>query len=323
MFKRVNNKKTIKLIFFSLTLLILVWSLSSCQGMQSVFSKENTTVSQDVVPSVTVTVMQTLQPTFTSTKAPTKIPTKAPSVSPSPTAVASMTPTATWVSHQAGEVEVPIFLYHHISNEKDENRYYVTPKAFKEQMKLLHDLGYTTITATQLLDVLVHGGDLPSRPVMITFDDGHMSIYDTAFPIMEKYGFTGVFYIVANRLEADGFVGPKELKDLIDHGWEIGSHSMTHPDLTANHGLVRHELLDSKLALEDALNVKINTFAYPYGKVDAYVATKAQDYGYRGAMGLGTSVKHTWGTMYYLSRIEVYGTDDLDAFAAHLPFSNR
>ncbi len=189
-------------------------------------------------------------------------------------------------------------------------------------MEMLYERGYKTITVSQLLDVLIYGGELPPKSIVITFDDGHMSVYEDAYPIMEKYGFVGVFYIVANRLESDGFVGVKELKYLSNHGWEIGSHSFSHPDLTSSHKQAKHELLDSRLFLEEKLGIKIQTFAYPYGTIDPFIATKTQNYGYRGAVGLGTSIKHTYGTMYYLSRIEIHGTDNLKMFSSYLPWEN-
>ncbi|HEY61031.1 MAG TPA: polysaccharide deacetylase family protein [Anaerolineae bacterium] len=295
---------------------------SSCQMSENQARKSSNKPSQTstTIVSPTPSSSSTLKPIFTTTPANTH--TQVPSITPSPTITGTPTPTATWVYHPAGEIEVPILLYHHVSDEEDGNRYYVTPRAFQKQMEMLYERGYKTITVSQLLDVLIYGGELPPKPIVITFDDGHMSVYEDAYPIMEKYGFVGVFYIVANRLESDGFVGVKELKYLSNHGWEIGSHSFSHPDLTSSHKQAKHELLDSRLFLEEKLGIKIQTFAYPYGTIDPFIATKTQNYGYRGAVGLGTSIKHTYGTMYYLSRIEIHGTDNLKMFSSYLPWEN-
>jgi peptidoglycan/xylan/chitin deacetylase (PgdA/CDA1 family) len=176
-------------------------------------------------------------------------------------------------------------------------------------------MGYTTITMAQFLEALYDGRDLPEKPVVITFDDGHESVYLNAFPIMQEYGFTGVFYIVANRIHgAPEFVNVPTLKEMIEAGWEIGSHGYTHSDLTKNHSIAAKEIGDSKYDLEAALSTPILTFAYPFGRIDPFSAQKVSDYGYQAGMGLGTGKSHTWSTWLYLDRIEIYSEYTLEDF---------
>ena len=80
-------------------------------------------------------------------------------------------------------------------------------------MQALDDWGYTTITAKQLIKAITKGEALPPRPIVITFDDGHYSVYEYAFPIMQEHGFFGVTYIVANRLKSYGFTGAPQLEE--------------------------------------------------------------------------------------------------------------
>ena len=221
-------------------------------------------------------------------------------------------------------VTVPILLYHSISDENSEdNRYAVSVTDFKNQMEHLRYWGYSPVTIKQLVDHLKKGYSLPRRPVVISFDDGYLDVYQNAFPIMEHYGFTGTVYIVANRLESDGFLQVEQLKELLDHGWDVGSHSMTHTELTQNHALVRKEILQSRLDLENALSIKIFSFAYPFGSSDWYVSHKVSDYGYRAGVGVGHLVNHSPGTVYNLSRREIQGDADLGAFADLLPWSDH
>jgi peptidoglycan/xylan/chitin deacetylase (PgdA/CDA1 family) len=221
-------------------------------------------------------------------------------------------------------VKVPILLYHRISDENSaDNRYAVTVADFKEQMERLRYWGYSSITIKQLVDHLNKGSDLPRRPVVISFDDGYLDVYQNAFPIMERYGFTGTVYIVANRLESYGFLQEEQIKELIEHGWDVGSHSLTHTELTQNHALVRKEILQSRLDLENALGIKIFSFAYPFGSLDWYVSYKVYDYGYRAGVGVGNLVTHSSGTIYNLSRREIQGDADLEAFADLMPWSNH
>jgi peptidoglycan/xylan/chitin deacetylase (PgdA/CDA1 family) len=156
-------------------------------------------------------------------------------------------------------------LYHHVSDNGDGNRYYVSVATFRAQMKALHDWGYTAITVHDLVEVLTNGGELPSRPVVITFDDGNLDIYQNAFPIMHELGFVGTAYIVASRLQWPAFLNVEQIQEMADDGWEIGSHSMTHSDLTTDYSNVDFEMgnwADSNMPGEPI------SIAHPCGKTD-------------------------------------------------------
>lgn len=263
-------------------------------------------------PSV---VPPTITPSSTYTPSPTDTPT--PTATPVPTS----TPVMVFVP--AGHVTAPILLYHHISDEGNGNRYFVSVADFKTQMEALHTWGYTAITVSQLVDVLLNGGELPSRPVVITFDDGNLDVYQNAFPIMRDLGFVGTNFIVANRLQSKYFVNVEQLQEMADSGWEIGSHSMTHTDLTTDHSIANMEIRQSMITLEDATGDPISAFAYPYGETDEFISTKVSEYGYRAGMGLGLATDHYLGTLFYLSRIEIHGDFDMTTFATFLPWSGN
>jgi len=219
---------------------------------------------------------------------------------------------------------VPILLYHGIPMQSSSSdRYDVSAARFDEQMRQLRDWGYSTITVQQLVNHIKKGHRLPPRPIVISFDDGYQNVIDNAYPIMERYGFTGTVYIVANRLNSKGFMGQKELKKLLDSGWEVGSHGMTHTELTQNHSLVRTEILQSRLDLNKALGIKVFSFAYPFGTLDWYISSKVLDYGYFAAVGVGNLSVHSSGTVYNLSRREVQGDASLEDFTDLLPWTGR
>ena len=94
------------------------------------------------------------------------------------------------------------------------------PEKFEEQMKLLFDWDYTPVTIDTLLRAITEGAELPPRPVIITFDDGHLDNYTTAFPIMQKFGFTGVLYIVGNYMGTDGYMTAAQIREMVMAGWE-------------------------------------------------------------------------------------------------------
>ena len=262
------------------------------------------------------------QPTSTQTNTATITATASPTVTPTETSTPTPVPTATWAVVGPGEVVAPILLYHHIDPEQSNPRYNVLPEVFAAQMQALEDWGYTTITAKQLIKAITKGEPLPPRPIVITFDDGHYSVYENAFPIMQEHGFFGVTYIVANRLKSYGFTGVPQLEEMISAGWEVGSHSFTHSDLTLDHSIAFNEIFVSRDNLTQVLSKPVKTFAYPYGKIDAYVTSRTMKWGYIGAMGLGIGYTHNLNSVYYLQRIEVEGTYDMEKFASLLPWSS-
>ncbi len=255
---------------------------------------------------------------------PTQTPSLSPSVTASPTATIALTPTLTftpsptpsptWQWAYAGEVYAPILLYHRVVEGQEKNRYAVSPTAFEAQMRYLAENGYTTITPAYLAQVILNGGELPERPVVITFDDGYADTYTHAFPIMEKYGLKGALYVVTSTVGVGEYISLKQLRDLAAHGWEIGSHTVHHTDLVKHPDQVEKELEDSRKALQEWLGMPIFTMAYPYGKASEYVQTKTRLAGFRAGLRIGIFNRHTPTTLFELSRREVRAEYDLDQF---------
>jgi len=296
--------------------LIAIWVaccliLSSCSSLQNPtsVSPASAEILDPTQPKVSLDIIeesptQTLIPTMTST--PTQ---------PPPTPTSTQIPTPTWVFNDAGKIDAPILLYHRVENDVSMSRYQVSIPDFRAQMAALKDMGFTVITISHFLEALLDGSDLPEKPIVITFDDGHESVYQNAFPIMKDFGYPGVFYIVANRInDVQDFVNIAELKEMVAAGWEIGSHSYSHPDLTKDHNIAAKEIGQSKSDLEAALSTPILTFAYPFGTIDRFTANKVSKYGYKAGMGLGKATTHTWNTLFYLDRIEIYGNYSLEDF---------
>ncbi len=216
---------------------------------------------------------------------------------------------------------MPIILYHRIDTSPINSQYYVPPEKFDEEMKLLHDWGYTTITTELLIKAINEGADLPPRPILITFDDGHLNNYTTAFPIMQKYGFTGVLYIVANYMGTDQYMNADQIKEMAAAGWEVGSHSVNHLDLTSlDPERQRYEVVDSRTILEDKLGVPVLTIAYPFGISNSSVIDYAHFAGYIGGMSLGFTYDQGVSNLYTMQRRDIKGTYDVKQFAAFLPW---
>ena len=100
--------------------------------------------------------------------------------------------------------DVPILLYHHI-DENPADSMTVTPETFEEQMRFLAENGYHAVTVQQMIDFVCHGGDLPDKPVCITFDDGYLSNYEYAWPILERYGLNATVYAIGVSVGHDRY----------------------------------------------------------------------------------------------------------------------
>lgn len=253
---------------------------------------------------------------------PTNTPTPAPSETPLPTF--TLTPTAIfepqWYLQGPGEVIVPILLYHHIALHQSENIYYVAPDAFERQMHLLHEWGYTTISVEVMVKAIKEGAELPPKPILLTFDDGSETIYTNALPIMQKYNFTGTAYFVYNYVGTQNYMNPDQIRGLYASGWEIGSHSLSHVDLTERPDRQMDEIVESRRKLQSLLGVPILSFSYPFGAYDHNSVYYAHYAGYLAAMGLANESLQGNKNLFYLYRQAVKGSDDLRTFALLLPW---
>ena len=176
--------------------------------------------------------------------------------------------------------QVPILCYHHIRDiPKATREYDVTVEQFKAQMKTLSDSGYHTILPDQLYDYLAYGKTLPSKPVMLTYDDTDEEQFSVAKPAMDKYGFKGVYFIMTISIGRPRYMTKEQIKQLSDEGHSISSHTWRHDRvdryLTTPHidrdtkKMVANDwdlqLVDKRKQLEDITGKPIHYFAYPFG----------------------------------------------------------
>ena len=212
---------------------------------------------------------------------------------------------------------VPILMYHHIATVPDGGNsiLFVSPEHFKDQLRWLAENGYQTVG----LDDLRRPSTLPRKPIILTFDDGYQDAYDQALPILEQYDFRGTFYLVTNDLDKLGFLDEAEIIDMTARGMRFGSHTLSHPDLTAiTPAQAAEEVYGSTKLLERILGISVTDFCYPGGLYDPSVETTVMNSGYTTAT---TTVDDTnTGTVdpFTLSRIPVHDDTDL----AHLPTLN-
>jgi len=170
-----------------------------------------------------------------------------------------------------GRPEVPILCYHQIrdwkpTDSKTAQGYIIPPASFAEQIKMLADSGYHTILPDQLYAYLNEGTPLPSKPVMLTFDDTDLDQYTVAKPLLEKYGYKGVFFVMTVSIGRPRYMSKEQIKDLSDKGHVIASHTWDHHNVKKYQGQDWVTQIEKPTKqLEQITGKKIQYFAYPFG----------------------------------------------------------
>jgi peptidoglycan/xylan/chitin deacetylase (PgdA/CDA1 family) len=218
-------------------------------------------------------------------------------------------------------LQVPVLMYHEIADTAaTASRLAVAPDAFADQLAYLRDAGFNAITAGALSAILAGGaGDLPERPVVLTFDDGYGDFYGQALPLLKQHGFTGTIFMTTGWIGKEGeskrMLNWRELAEVEQTGIEIGAHTCRHPQLDQlPDGLLREELYVSKSVLEDNLGLKVPGLAYPFGYSSAKVRRVAREIGYAYGYAVGNAMTTSAADTFTLPRLTVRRTTTMDEF---------
>jgi peptidoglycan/xylan/chitin deacetylase (PgdA/CDA1 family) len=219
-------------------------------------------------------------------------------------------------------LNVPILTYHYIRVNPD--RYdrmgfalSVTPADFAAQMDWLARNGYHPITTEDLYAFLQGARGLPSKPVILTFDDGYTDFFTTALPVLISHDFRAEAYVVSGFVGQPGYMTAAQVREADRSGIEIGSHTVSHANLaTASFGAVRAQIAESKAFLEQLIGHPVVSFCYPSGKFNSAVASQVAAAGYHDATTTYFGYRHALGDRYIWTRLRVSGGEPLDQFAA-------
>ena len=218
---------------------------------------------------------------------------------------------------------VPILVYHHVSQSEPEGspglrRLTVTADVFAQQMQYLQDNGSHVITFSDLADYFEHGRELPTLPVIISFDDGWETQFEYALPSLERYHYPATFFVVTNYIGRPGFISWPQLQTLLTDGMKIGSHSRSHPRLNRIRDSAKlwDQIYTSKTILESQLETPVEEFAYPYGLYNAKAAAAVRQAGYRAGRGCCSGIAHTSTDVFTLKAVMV--PNDMEKFVEYI-----
>jgi len=161
-------------------------------------------------------------------------------------------------------------------------------------MRWLKHLGFKGLSLTQAMPYIA--GQKQGKVAVITFDDGFMSVFNTALPILAHYGFSATCFFVADKIAQQNdwdkpqaqrmpLMGETEIRHFVAMGHEVGSHTLTHPNLPRlERAMASREISQSKQRLESLIGRPVLSFAYPYGGENATLRQLVQQAGYSHAV---------------------------------------
>lgn len=230
---------------------------------------------------------------------------------PGATTAAKPAPAKLPGAHRAPHEKVPILMYHVVNRPPPGTAFpelWVPREDFAAQVSALAQRGYHGVTLQQVWDAWHHGGQLPSKPIVFSFDDGYHSQFSKALPVLSQRGWPGVLNLETKHLAVD--LKPPDVRAMIKAAWEIDAHTIDHPDLTTvGAAQLAQEVAGSRKQIQRRFGIPVNFFCYPAGKYDDTVIAAVKAAGFLAATTTEIGLASPGQSPYKLSRIRVNGSD--------------
>lgn len=228
--------------------------------------------------------------------------------------------------------DIPVIMYHRVVNDESEGGVhgtYVTAKKFEEHLKFLKEHNYETITFKELLNIGYRNRfNRGKKYIILTFDDGYEDNYKIAFPLLKKYQFNCIIYLVShltyNKWDVEVPENPEKrfplmtwdmIKEMQKYGIEFGGHTMTHQKLAhIPFEKAKEEIVKSKEVLEKNLGEKLVCFAYPYGDLNEEVKAFVKECGYSFAVATDSGDISFSEDLFQIRRIGIFPTINMFGF---------
>jgi peptidoglycan/xylan/chitin deacetylase (PgdA/CDA1 family) len=225
-----------------------------------------------------------------------------------------------------GYQTVPILCYHRFAPSCDSPLCMPTEN-FERQVRYLKENGYRVIGPEALAGFLDYRQPIPKNAVMISVDDGYRSMFELAYPILKKYGFTATLFIYIDYVGVSSqAITWDQLRELKREGFAIGSHSIAHSDLSrqkkdedhkAYLARLQREIFQSKQILDEKLGQETIIFSYPFGRQNQTVASLARQAGYKIAVTVDRGSNPFFADPFMIKRDQILKRD-MDRFASRL-----
>lgn len=194
----------------------------------------------------------------------------------------------------------PVLMYHAVGPEvgADWPKTLIMPEElFESHLKYLKDSGYTIVSVEQLAARLEQGENV-DKYIALSFDDGYKNNHSVVLPLLQKYDAKASFFVINKDIGDVIHMNEAEIKDMIAHGMELGSHTTSHAPLAKiDEKYLAWELATSRYYLKKNFDGYIvRTLAYPNGNYNDTVISEAQRYGFyralTGKVGVNTTASY-------------------------------
>jgi peptidoglycan/xylan/chitin deacetylase (PgdA/CDA1 family) len=205
-------------------------------------------------------------------------------------------------------VRVPVLTYHrvHTMPAVGQPDLIVDPANFDAELTALQSGGYHTVTQAQLFDALYRGGSLPSKPVLISVDDGYVDDVKTILPDLQSHHMVATFFVITGRMTEPGFLTADQIRQLDRAGMDVGDHTAHHVDLRQlTPSELQSETAGSRQALEQVLGHSVYYFAYPFGYYDSTVVQALHSAGFTMAYTTAAGITESTATPLTFPRIHI------------------
>jgi glycosyltransferase involved in cell wall biosynthesis len=232
----------------------------------------------------------------------------------------------------------PLLMYHAFAGlGESSSRYVISARRFRWQMAWLRWCRYHVLSLEEFLQYRREHRLPPARSIVITIDDGYADNWSVAYPILRRYEFPAIIFLVSGAVgttnqwddDVDSALANRPLLDwpairkMLGGGISYGAHTRTHPTLTLiPEERVKEEVAGSREDLERELNVPINVFSYPYGEYNEAIQAVVEGLGFLGACGVQPGMNMPTTSTLALRRTEIYGTDSFIRFVLTLYLEN-
>ena len=235
-----------------------------------------------------------------------------------------------YVKAQASQQQTAILLYHHLVPNADkesfsDNGLVISKESFAQQMEYLYKNQYHTITTDELREFLYNKKPLAPKSVMITFDDGYMSNYIFAYPILKQYGFNAVIFAITGNIQTKDQEYHPDMLDMLSwmqvaastDVFEYGSHTNTlHTPVNGISGFTGASLDEAEADLQRSQK-RINNyklFSYPLGQHNTKLVDMLRNNGVDLAFTNNKGYVIQNNDPFLLNRVTIYSSYDLKIF---------
>ena len=238
-------------------------------------------------------------------------------------------------------VALPVLMYHSVLKSKN-GTYIVSPNQLENDFKRIVAEGYTSVTTKQVIDYVDGIGTLPSKPIMITFDDGHYNNIYYAKPLLEKYGLKAVFNVIGKFSDFSTTSGDIDNPNYSHATWdeiaelangnvmEIGNHTYNMHNYKPRFGIaqkygetdqqyvkaLRDDIGKLQKILFEYTGKQCRTLSYPFGKYNTIAEQTLIEMGFRIMFtcneGVSTITRGKPESLYKLKRINRSGKYDVE-----------